>query len=88
MNIDHVRWTIEHVLGRSLQGRWGAQPPAIAGGLGGGTPPSLQGVWGRRIHSIARGFVGRRAPPIPKLKSCVLWGFEAPTKEKQPLVPA
>ena len=72
--IDHVRWTIEHVLGRSLQGGRGAQPPAIAGGLGAARPQYCRGVWG-----AAR-------PPIPKLKSCVLGGFEAPTKEKQPYI--
>ena len=90
MFYEHRSCSMDHrtCSGAIIAGGAGAQPPAIAGGLGGGTPPSLQGGWGRRIHSIARGVVGRRAPPIPKLKSCVLSGFEAPTKEKQPLVPA
>ena len=36
--------------------------PTIAGGLGTARP------------QFARGFGGRHAPPIPKLKSCVLGG--------------
>ena len=59
---------------RNCRGPGGRHAPIIVGGLGAAHSQYCKGVW------------GAASPPIPKLKSCVLGGSEAPTKEKQPLV--